>query len=198
MAFMIDDAFLPATLSAPPMTDDEFAAFCAEHPDLRFEMTAEGELIVMPPTFSTTGDRNSEIGYQLRRWAKKDGRGRTYDSSTGFVLPNGARRSPDASWVLKSRIPLSNRDGFLHLCPDFVIELRSSSDRPRVLKNKMQEYIANGAQLGWLIEPDTRSVTIYRPDREPDTRSEVMSAAGEGPAAGFVLELAEVWDPLGA
>ncbi len=197
MAFMIDDAFLPATLSAPPMTDDEFAAFCAEHPDLRFEMTAEGELIVMPPTYPVTGDSNCEISWQLRTWAKKDGRGGTYDSSTGFVLPNGARRSPDASWVLKSRIPRSKRDGFWHLCPDFVVELRSSSDRLRALKNKMQEYIANGAQLGWLIDPDTRSVTIYRPDREPETRTNITSVVGEEPVAGFVLELAEVWDPLG-
>jgi Uma2 family endonuclease len=103
MPFMIDDAFLPATLASYPMTDEEFAAFCAEHPDLSFEMTAEGEIIVMPPTTPLTGDRNSEIDCQLRIWAKKDGRGRTYDSSTGFVLPNGARRSPGASWILKSR-----------------------------------------------------------------------------------------------
>jgi Uma2 family endonuclease len=194
MAFVIDDAFLPATLSAPPMTDDEFAAFCAEHPDLRVEMTAEGELIVMPPTYFSTGDRNCEISWQLRTWAKKDGRGRTGDSSTGYVLPNGARRSPDASWVLKSRIRSSNRDEFLHLCPDFVIELRSSSDRLRSLKGKMEEYIANGTQLGWLIDPNNRSATIYRPDGEPETRTGIASIAGEGPVAGFVLQLAEVWD----
>jgi Uma2 family endonuclease len=195
MAFVIDDAFLPATLSAPPMTDREFAAFCAGHPDLRIEMTAEGELIVMPPTYFPTGDRNCEISWQLRTWAKKDGRGRTGDSSTGYVLPNGARRSPDASWVLKSRIRGSGRDEFLHLCPDFVIELRSSSDRLPSLKEKMEEYLANGAHLGWLIDPNNRSVTIYRLDRKPETRTGIASIAGDGPVAGFVLQLAEVWDP---
>src|SRR5580698_6287147 len=104
MAFVIDDAFLPATLTAHPMTDEEFAAFCAEHPDLFFEMTAEGELIVMPPTYSYTGARNNWISSQLGIWSRSDGRGIATDSSTGFVLPNGARRSPDAAWTLKSRI----------------------------------------------------------------------------------------------
>jgi Uma2 family endonuclease len=200
MALVIDDIFLPATLSAPPMTDDEFAAFCAEHPDLSFEMTAEGELLVMAPTCPMTGDRNSELDYQLRKWAKKDGRGRTYDSSSGFVLPNGARRSPDASWILKSRISQltkAQREGAWHLCPDFVIELRSPSDRLGFLKKKMQEYLANGAQLGWLIDPLPHSVTVYRPNREPEIRSGIHSLAGEPPVDGFVLDLADVWNPLG-
>jgi Uma2 family endonuclease len=199
MPFMIDDAFLPATLASHPMTDEEFAAFCAEHPDLSFEMTAEGEIIVMPPTAPLTGDRNSEIDCQLRIWAKKDGRGRTYDSSTGFVLPNGARRSPDASWILKSRIAQlapAKREGAWHFCPDFVIELRSPSDRPRALENKMREYLANGAQLGWLIDPGRRAVTIYRPNREPETLIGIDSIQGEDPVAGFVLHLSEVWNPL--
>jgi Uma2 family endonuclease len=200
MAFVIDDAFLPATLTAPPMTDEEFARFCAEHPDLFFEMTAEGELIVMPPTYSCTGLQNSEIDWQLRTWAKNDGRGVASDSSTGFVLPNGARRSPDASWTLKSRIAQLNpasRSGFWHLCPDFVIELQSSSDRPRRLRDKMREYLANGAQLGWLIDPAHRSVAIYRKDAKVETRTDVHSIAGEGPVAGFELDLALVWNPLG-
>src|SRR5580700_993987 len=99
MAFMIDDAFLPATLTAPPMTDKEFAGFCAEHPDLFFEMTAEGEIVVMPPNFSLTGAQNLEICKQLGNWARQDSTGIANDSSTGFVLPSGARRSPDASWT---------------------------------------------------------------------------------------------------
>jgi Uma2 family endonuclease len=113
MPFVIEDAFLPATLSAHPMTDEEFAAFCADHPDLRIETTAEGEILVMAPSHPRTGNRNCEISCQLRIWAKKDGRGRTYDSSTFFVLPNGARRSSDASWILKTRIAQlapANRD----------------------------------------------------------------------------------------
>jgi len=201
MAFVIDDAFLPATLSAQPMTDEEFAAFCAEQPDLFFEMTAEGEIIVMPPTYSSTGSRNSEIDWQLRSWAKKDLRGIVCDSSSGFVLPNGARRSPDASWTLKTRIDQldpANRVKYWRLCPDFVVELQSSTDRPRVIKEKMLEWMANGAQLAWLIDPDHHSVTIYRPGREPETRVGIGSIAGEGPVAGFVLDLSVVWNPLGA
>ena len=199
MAFVIDDAFLPATLTAHPMTDDEFALFCGEHPDLSFEMTAEGEIIVMPPTYSLTGIRNQEIGAQLRNWARTDGRGLASDSSTGLLLPNGARRSPDAAWTLKARIEQldpASRERYWHLCPDFVIELKSASDRLPALRNKMQEYLANGAQLGWLIDPETRSVTIFRGDREMETLAGVESIAGEGPVAGFILELGAIWNPL--
>ena len=199
MAFVIDDAFLPATLTAHPMTDDEFALFCGEHPDLSFEMTAEGEIIVMPPTYSLAGIRNQELGAQLRNWARTDGRGLASDSSTGFLLPNGARRSPDAAWTLKSRIEQldpASRERYWHLCPDFVIELKSASDRLPALRNKMQEYLANGAQLGWLIDPETRSIAIFRADREMKTLIGVESIAGEGPVAGFVLELGAIWHPL--
>jgi Uma2 family endonuclease len=201
MAFVIDDAFLPATLTAHPMTDDEFAEFCAEHPDLFFEMTAEGEIIVMPPTYSLTGARNAEISVQLGTWAKQDARGIACDSSTGFVLPNGARRSPDAAWTLKTRVAQlspASREKFWHLCPDFVIELQSSTDRPRMLKDKMREWLANGAQLGWLLDPETHSVEVYRPLTEPETLTNIDSISGEGPVAGFVLDLSAVWNPLGA
>ena len=200
MAFLIDDAFLPATLTAHPMTDEEFAGFCAEHPDLFFEMTAEGEIIVMPPTYSVTGARNADLCGQLRSWARADGRGIVCDSSTGFVLPNGARRSPDASWLLKNRVQQLDpvvRERFWRLCPDFAIELRSASDRLRVMREKMREYLGNGAQLGWLIDSENRSVAIYRPDREVEIRTGINSLAGEGPVAGFVLELESVWNPLG-
>ncbi len=199
MAFLIDEAFLPATLTAPPMSDEEFVAFCAEHPDLHFEMTAEGELIVMPPTHSDTGLSNSEISGELRNWAKKDRRGLVGDSSTGFVLPNGARRSPDASWTLKSRVePLGSRKrkSFWHLCPDFVIEVKSESDRLKPLQGKMAEYLSQGAQLGWLIDPKDRSVTIYRPNGEVEIRTGIDQVEGEGPVAGFVLNLTYVWDPF--
>jgi Uma2 family endonuclease len=199
MAFVIDNEFLPARLTARPMSDDEFAGFCSEHPDLFFEMSADGEIIVMAPTYSFSGARNSEVGLQLRSWAKKDGRGIACDSSTGFVLPNGARRSPDASWTLKSRIdqldPM-NREKFWHLCPDFVIELKSASDRMRALKEKMAEYLANGAQLGWLIDPESHVVDIYRQGREPETFTGLDSLAGEGPMDGFILDLTTVWNPL--
>ena len=199
MAFLIDEAFLPATLTAPPMSDEEFAAFCAEHPDLHFEMTAEGELIVMPPTHSDTGACNFEAAGELRAWARKDRRGIGCDSSTGFVLPNGARRSPDASWTLKSRVEqlgARKRKSFWHLCPDFVIEVKSESDRLKPLERKMAEYLSQGAQLGWLIDPQNRSVTIYRPNGEVETRTGLNQVEGEGPVAGFVLDLTYVWDPF--
>jgi len=199
MPFVIDDIYLPATITASPMTDGEFATFCAEHPDLFFEMTAEGEIIVMPPTYTTGGASCSRIGARLAVWAEQDGRGISCGSSAGYVLPNGARRSPDASWTLKSRVQAldrQSRDGFWHLCPDFVIELQSASDRPRLLREKMEEYMANGAQLGWLINPKKRSVAIYRPDRAVETLEGIDKVAGEGPVAGFVLDLRFIWNPL--
>ena len=195
MPFVIDDANLPATLTAEPMTDEKFTAFCAEHPDFNFETTAEGEII---PAHSLTGASNAEIGAQLRNWARIEGRGVGCDSSTGFVLPNGARRSPDASWTLKSRVKKMDtrkRRGFWHLCPDFVIEVRSDSDRLRTVQKKMLEYMSNGAQLGWLIDPVNRSVEIYRPEGQLEARSGMMKIEG-GPVAGFVLDLTYVWDPL--
>ena len=199
MPFTIDEAFLPAILTALPMTDEQFADFCAEHPDLFFETTAAGEIVVMPPTFSLTSIRNGEITSQLKRWAVENGRGVVGEFSGGFVLPNGARRSPDASWIARDEIrkldPVSLR-GYWHLCPAFVIELRSHSDRLPVIREKMREYMANGACLGWMIDPETRTVEVYRPDREPESLAGAESIAGQGPVEGFVLDLRTVWDPL--
>jgi Uma2 family endonuclease len=199
MPFLINDANLPATLTAQPMTDEEFHAFCAEHPDLNFEMTAEGELIVMPPTYSDTGASNSDIAVQLGTWARKERQGIACDSSTGFVLPNGARRSPDASWTLKSRVKdlgRGKREAFWHLCPDFVIEIKSASDRLKPLQQKMSEYLEQGAQLGLLIDPKNKTVEIYRRDGNVEKRTGVDKVEGEGPVAGFVLDLTHVWDPF--
>ncbi len=182
------------------MTDEEFAAFCAEHPDLSIEMTADGEIIIMAPTHSLTSVRSIKIARQLDEWTQRDGRGMACDSSGGIVLPNGARRSPDASWTLSSRfeqLDPASRDGFWHLCPDFVIELQSGSDRPRMLREKMREYMANGAELGWLIDPQKRSVAIYRPGGEVETRTDINSLAGEGAVTGFVLDLTFIWNPRG-
>jgi Uma2 family endonuclease len=199
VAFTISEEFLPATLTAHPMTDEEFAELCAEHPDLFFEMTSAGEIIVMPPTYTLTGAQNSEILGQLRDWAKQDGRGVVTDSSAGFVLPNGARRSPDAAWTAKVRVQQldqKSREGFWHLCPDFVIELKSKTDRLPVIPEKMKEWIGNGAQLGWLVDPENRTVEIYRPNREAEFLTAPASVRGEGPVDGFVLDLLPVWDPL--
>jgi Uma2 family endonuclease len=199
MLFTIDEAFLPAILTAPPMTDPQFADFCAEHPDLFFEMTAAGEIVVMPPTYSLTSIRNREITSQLDRWATQDRPGVVGESSGGFVLPSGARRSPDASWIAKDQIRQLNREsleGYWHLCPAFVIELRSHSDRLPVLRAKMREYIDNGARLAWMIDPDARTVEVYRKDREPESFTGIDCLAGEGPIDGFILDLRTVWDPL--
>jgi Uma2 family endonuclease len=200
MPFVIEDTWLPAQLTAGPMTDEAFAELVDAHPDLRFEMTASGDLIVMPPNNTKTGARNADITTDLGMWARGNGRGRVFDSSTGYVLPNGARRSPDASWVARHRIlnmNENNRENYFHLCPDFVIELRSQSERLPVLRDRMREYIENGAQLGWLLDPERRAVEIYRPDTEPEIREEVMSIAAKGPVAGFVLDLGRVWNPWG-
>jgi Uma2 family endonuclease len=179
-----------------PMTDDAFVAFCQQYEDCSVECTAEGQIIIMPPTYLITGEQNSEVNAQLVIWAKKDKRGRVGDSSTGFRLPNGARRSPDAAWIRKDRVaalPKQQQKGFLHLCPDFVIELRSSTDRMRRLKAKMEEYMANGAELGWLIDPEKRTVWIYRTGRAPECVVNRERILGEGPVAGFVLEMADIW-----
>jgi len=199
MAFQIDEAYLPATLTAGPMTDETFAQLCAEHPDLELELSATGDLIIMPQTYTLTGARNNEISAQLRNWARHDKRGVAFDSSTGWVLPNGARRSPDAAWILKHRIKDLDPESFSRywpVCPNFVIELRSQSDRSRVLREKMSEWLANGAQLGWLIDPEVRTVEIYRPGFDAETVGGVSSVRGVGPVDGFVLELGPVWDPL--
>ena len=142
------------------MTDDDFAALCAQHPDLSFEMTVEGEIIIMAPAFSFTAARNARIAMQLGIWADQDGWGITFDSSAGFVLPNGARRSPDACWLLTSRITPQDRKSFLHLCPDFVIELRSDTDRLPPLQRKLEDSYNNVSVYVSVIEIRSRRVTI--------------------------------------
>ncbi len=199
MPFVIEESWLPATLTMAPMTDEEFSEFCSEHPDFFFEMSAGGELIIMPPNYTLAGIRNGKIGFQLEAWTLRDGTGVASDSSTGFVLPNGARRSPDAAWTALGRVrQMDPRDmaRYWHLCPDFVIELRSPFDRLPVLRDKMREWISNGAQLAWLIDPERRAVEIFRPAGEPETRLQQEKIEGEGPVAGFTLHLRPVWDPL--
>jgi Uma2 family endonuclease len=181
-----------------PMTDDEFWDFCQDNPDLRIERTAEGEIEIMPPTGGESGDSNDEVSFQLRGWAKRDRRGKTYNSSTGFILPNGATRSPDASWVERSRIAALTRaqmQRFVPLCPDFVVELTSPTDRLKKVQAKMREYMENGAKLGWLLDVHTKTVYVYRPGRDVERIVAPDSMVGEVPIDGFALDLTEVWDP---
>jgi Uma2 family endonuclease len=180
------------------MSDDEFYAFCAVNPDLRIERTAKGEIVIMPGTGFETGNQNADLTAQLYSWAKRDGRGRAVDSGVEYFLPNGAARSPDASWVLRSRLAkltAEQKKKFLHLCPDFVVELRSPSDRLPTLQAKMREWIDNGAKLGWLIDPKTRSVYIYRPGQTTERLVNPGRVEGESPIDGFTLEMADIWNP---
>jgi len=179
------------------MNDEQFEEFCRLNRDLRIEMTAEGDLIIMPPTFSRTGNRNANITGQLWVWTNADGTGLSFDSSALFLLPNGAKRSPDASWVSKTRLRIlseTERAKFLPLCPDFVVELCSSSDSLGELREKMREYIANGAQLGWLLDPTTRSVYVYRANGSVEEIKNADRVEGESLLAEFVLNLKQIWD----
>jgi len=180
------------------MTDEQFFLFCQQNGDLRIERTAQGDLIVMPPAGWATGYRNAEITMQFSAWAKQDGTGIATDSSTGFKLPNGAERSPDAAWVRRVRLAALTREDkekFLPLCPDFVLELRSPTDKLAIVQAKMAEYIANGAQLGWLLDPQERRVHVYRPGVEVEVLENPESVSGDPLLPGFTLDLREIWEP---
>ena len=187
---------LPSEL-ALHLTQEQFESLAAANRDLRLERTAAGELIVNPPTGGESGRRNLSISTQLGNWFEAhEELGEAFDSSTGFRLPNGADRSPDASWVSRERWELltpQQQKGFVPLCPDFVIELRSESDSLPKLQAKMQEYIDNGAKLGWLIDPQNRRVEIYRPGREIEVWENPTELSGEDILPGFVLSLRRVW-----
>ena len=185
---------------AVELTDDLLSALSSQNDALRLERNALGELEILPPTHGTTGNKNFGINVELGNWARADGTGLGFDSSTGFDLPNGSNRSPDLSWVLKSRLAELNEEqkyGFLPLCPDFVIELRSSSDTLPGIQRKMEEYIANGVRLGWLIDPldPTHRVYIYRPGAEVESLSAPESLTGDPELPGFTLDLKPIWEP---
>lgn len=180
------------------LTDEQFFNLCQINSDLRLERTAEGDIIVMPPTGGETGTRNTSITGQLYVWTKQDGTGTAFDSSTGFSLPNGSDRSPDAAWISHARLAqltAEQKKKFMPLCPEFVIELRSQSDDLAELQAKMEEYIANGARLGWLIDPEERRVFVYRPGVAVEELKNVTQVSGEPELAGFTLDLREIWEP---
>ena len=171
---------------------EDFGRLCAANGDLRLERTARGELIAMSPAGSESGMRNAALSAQLWIWARADGTGVAFDSSAGFTLPNGAIRAPDASWFRKERweaLPVKQQEGFAPICPDFVVELCSPSDSFKAGSEKMGEYLDNGARLGWLIDPMSASVAIYRPGREVETLNRPTSLSGEDVLPGFVLDL---------
>jgi len=174
------------------LTDDAFYALCQANPEVKFELTSVGELIVMPPTGGESGNRNAKLTIRLGNWAEADGTGITFDSSTGFKLPNGANRSPDAAWILLTRwetLTLEQRRKFPPIAPDFVVELRSDTDSLTTIQSKMQEYIDNGVRLGWLLNPQDQQVEIYRQRQDQEVLSNPTSLSGEGVLPGFVLNL---------
>ncbi|MFN6486887.1 MULTISPECIES: Uma2 family endonuclease [unclassified Nostoc] len=190
---------IPMVLQLQPaiaLTEDQFYEFCQLNRDFRIERNAAGELVIMPPTGSETDERNFNLVGQLWVWTKQDGTGVGFGSSGGFTLPNGAVRSPDAAWIKRDRweaIPPELRKKFAPICPEFVIELRSESDNLRILQDKMQEYIDNGTQLGWLIDRKQRRVFIYRPNIAVEQLDNPNTLNGEPLLLGFVLDLSQIW-----
>jgi Uma2 family endonuclease len=181
--------------SSTQLSDDQFYELCLANRDLRIERSANGELILMPPTGGETGKRNSSLNAQLWMWNQHSKLGEVFDSSSAFKLPNGADRAPDASWVSLERwnaLTPEQREKFPPICPDFVIELRSASDRLSVLQAKMQEYIDNGARLGWLINRKDRTVEIYRPSQPTEVLQNPATLSGESVLQGFELKLAGI------
>ncbi len=178
------------------LTDKQFEELCRNSPDLKFEMSAKGELIIVPLTSPESGWRNSDLNFEVVRWSKKDKTGIVFDSSTMFTLPNGAKRSPDVSWMTKAKwnkLSTSERRKFSCVVPDFVIELRSPSDSLADTKTKMEEYISNGVLLGWLIDPLEQKVHIYRADGEIETLNNPEKVSGENVLNGFELNVREIW-----
>jgi Uma2 family endonuclease len=196
---LIQSEHRPLSVNLPTtaqMTMSEFYAFCAANRDLRIERTATGNVIIMSPTFADTGNRNGKVFQQLANWSDRDGTGETFDSSTGFTLPNGATRSPDAAWIRLDRWDALTDDekrSFAPICPDFVIELRSSSDTLMGLQEKMQEYMENGARLGFLIDRKNRSVHLYRPGQAPQILENPEVVEGDPELSGFALRMAKIW-----
>lgn len=179
------------------LTREQFYQLCEENPDLQIERNAQGELIVMPPTGGETGRSNVNLILQLASWNEQNQLGEVFDSSTGFTLPNGADRSPDVSWIKKSRwdnLTKEQREKFIPLCPDFTIEIMSPSDNLKKVQAKIYEYISNGCRLGWLINRKQQEVEIYRPGQDVEILKSPQTISGESVLPGFVLSLNKIWN----
>jgi Uma2 family endonuclease len=179
------------------MSDEQFFELCQLNRDLRLERTSQGDLVIMPPTGGEIGRTNFELTGLFEHWVHADGSGVGFDSSTGFTLPNGATRSPDLAWVKRKRweaLTPQQRQQFPPLCPDFVLELRSPSDALATVQAKMYEYLDNGAQLGWLIDPIEKKVYTYRPQAAVECLDNPQTISGDPVLPGFVLELGRVWN----
>jgi Uma2 family endonuclease len=194
-------SFAPVSIQlAPvvPMTQEQFFDFCQLNADKRFERTAEGELIILPPSGGDSGFRDLSVSAQLYNWYMSIGKGKATGPSGGFILPNGANRAPDAAWLTPEQIASlthEQRQRFLPLCPYFLIEVMSPSDVLTRMQEKMEEYIANGCQLGWLIDPARMQVHVYRPGQPVQVLDKPQTLAGDPELPGFVLDLEPVWQP---
>ncbi|MEO0984650.1 MAG: Uma2 family endonuclease [Cyanobacteria bacterium J06639_14] len=178
------------------LTDEQYYQLCRSNPDLKFERTAEGNLVIMSPTGGETGNRNGRVTQQLFNWSDRTELGVAFDSSTGFKLPNGADRSPDAAWISLEKwevLTPAQQEQFVPLCPDFVVELLSPSDNLKKAQQKMAEYIANGTRLGWLLNRKTRTVEVYRPHQPVETLEQPIRLSGEDVLPGFELQLSRIW-----
>jgi Uma2 family endonuclease len=179
------------------LTDEQFFQLCTDNRDLRFERTATGELIIMPPVSSDTGRRNADLSFQLQSWSRQNKHlGIAFDSSTGFKLPDGSDISPDAAWMRRDRwdaLTPEQKDKFAPICPDFVVELRSTTDSLEKLRAKMKVYVKNGARLGWLLDRKNRKVEISRQGREVEILDEPATLSGEDVLPGFVLDLTDIF-----
>jgi Uma2 family endonuclease len=193
---------VPVTLAdygGEKFSDAEYLAFCQANPKLRLERTAEGEILIVPPAGFESSNRNCKVTAQLVTWAEEDGRGIVSDPSGQYFLADGSALSPDAAWVSNSALrglSRQKRKEFLHLCPEFVMEVMSPSDRLKQAKAKMEQSIANGAQLAWLIDGDAETVYVYRKGHPAKIHRNINKLAGEGPVQGFVLQLAAIWKGL--
>ena len=187
---------LPRRLTLEPLLSDaEFEELCFANADIPFERTQDGVIVVNAPAGFMSGDGNAEITTQIRNWWKQHRRGRVADSSAGFFLPDGSMRSPDTAYLTAAQMATLEKNDLSHfprMTPAFVIELRSQSDSLPELKRKMEAWIANGAEVGWLVDPYAHSVTVYEAGREVWVEGG-PSVAGSGPVEGFVLDLGEVW-----
>jgi len=203
MQLVLPEQALPAKLTLNPelrMSDDEYYELCRANAEVRFERTAQGEILIVPPAGYESDHRGVEVVTQLNEWAKHDGRGKASGPTAEFILPTGAAFSPDAAWVSNSRLSQLSREQlrkFPRVCPEFVVEVTSPSDRLKAAKAKMEEWIRGGVELGWLIHGDSQTVYIYRAGQdEPEKRTGITELPGEGPVEGFELDLTEIWAGL--
>jgi Uma2 family endonuclease len=197
----VADECVTLNLENVGLSDEQFIELCADNPELHIELTARKALVIMSPPGPKTGRRNAKITTDLEIWSRLDGTGITFSPLTVFALPNGARRAPDASWMKREQwdaVSNEEQDKLPTLCPDFVIELASSSDRRpyrfRMLQAKMEEYLENGARLGWLIDPYRKTVHVYRSGAPVEKIENAETISGEAVLPGFQLDLGELWD----